>query len=219
MEVCNSEAKCQQAAIEEHLCMSKVVLLNKPFGFLSQFTAKDGHPGLAELCPISNVYPAGRLDRDSEGLLLLTDDGKLQANIANPKYKLAKVYLVQVEGMPTAEQLAALRKGVNLKDGVTKPAKVQVISAPSLWPRVPPIRKRAKRMESWLEIIITEGRNRQVRRMTAAVGLPTLRLVRVQIGPWILGTLMPGEYREEMVHLPVPDKPAKYSLKKKDKNA
>lgn len=219
MWACNSEAKCYCAAIEEPLCMSKVVLLNKPYGFLSQFTAHDGHPGLAELCPIRNVYPAGRLDRDSEGLLLLTDDGKLQANIANPQYKFAKVYLVQVEGTPTEDQLATLRQGVNLKDGLTKPAKVRVISEPGLWPRVPAIRKRANKSETWLKITITEGRNRQVRRMTAAVDLPTLRLVRVQIGHWKLGTLKPGEYREEAIHLPVTKTPARYPLKKKTKNA
>lgn len=180
--------------------MPKLLLFNKPYGVLSQFTDADGHPGLSSYIPFKGVYPAGRLDRDSEGLLLLTDDGRLQAQISSPKFKLPKTYWVQVEGIPTEEQLEKLQKGVLLKDGITKPAQAKPLQMPNLWSRNPPVRFRKTVPTSWLELIITEGRNRQVRRMTAAVGLPTLRLVRVQIGEWRLDGLTPGEYRLEEIH-------------------
>ena len=180
--------------------MGKLILFNKPFGVLSQFTDKgtegSPRPTLSHYIDIPKVYPAGRLDRDSEGLLLLTDDGKLQARIANPRYKMEKTYLVQVEGMPDETALEALRKGVTLKDGRTKPAKVKAIAPPPLWERDPPVRYRKSVPDQWLEITISEGKNRQVRRMTAHVGHPTLRLVRIQIGPHFLGGLRPGEWRE-----------------------
>jgi 23S rRNA pseudouridine2457 synthase len=177
-----------------------VVLVNKPYGVLCQFTSRDGRPTLADYVDRPGVYAAGRLDADSEGLVVLTADGALQARIANPRHRIEKTYWVQVEGEPDADALAALARGVDLRDGPTRPARVQAIGAPaSLWPRDPPIRFRAKIPTAWLEITIAEGRNRQVRRMTAAVGLPTLRLVRVAIGPWALGSLAPGAWREEGV--------------------
>ena len=175
--------------------MAQLVLFNKPFGVLSQFTPEGGHPALAEYINIPGVYAAGRLDRDSEGLLLLTDDGALQNRIANPKHKLAKTYWAQVEKEIDDEALEELRRGVTLKDGKTRPAKVRKIAEPDLWPRDPPIRYRASIPTSWIEITITEGRNRQVRRMTAAVGFPTLRLVRVSIGDWSLDDMQPGEHK------------------------
>ncbi|MFA5493801.1 MAG: pseudouridine synthase [Porticoccaceae bacterium] len=174
--------------------MSKLVLFNKPHGVLSQFTAADGHPGLADYISEPHVYPAGRLDHDSEGLLLLTDDGGLQARISSPRFKLAKTYWAQVEGVITQAQLDQLGKGVQLKDGLTAPARAREIAEPGLWPRTPPVRFRKTVPTSWLELTIREGRNRQVRRMTAAVGLPTLRLVRVSIGDWALGDLQPGQF-------------------------
>ena len=149
---------------------------------------------------MAGVYPAGRLDRDSEGLLLLTNDGRLQARICEPRYRLWKTYWVQVEGEALAEQIQQLERGVQLKDGMTQPAQVQTIAEPALWERTPPVRFRKSIPTSWLQIRICEGKNRQVRRMTAAVGLPTLRLVRVQIGDWVLGDLQPGQWRE----VPVP---------------
>ncbi|MDT8428782.1 MAG: pseudouridine synthase [Pseudomonadales bacterium] len=173
--------------------MSSLLLFNKPFGVLSQFTDKSERATLSDYIKLPGVYPAGRLDRDSEGLLLLTDDGALQARISNPHFKMPKTYLVQVEGKVTAEALHTLRHGVRLKDGLTRPAGARQIDEPSLWPRHPPIRARKQIPTSWLEIILSEGRNRQVRRMTAAVGLPTLRLVRFAIGSWQLGELQPGE--------------------------
>lgn len=176
--------------------VSILVALNKPFDVLTQFTDGQGRQTLKDFVDITGIYPAGRLDRDSEGLLLLTNDGHLQAQITDPKHKLAKTYWVQVEGLPSADQLAQLRSGVQLKDGPTLPAEVEQISDPDLWPRHPPVRYRASIPTSWLSITIREGRNRQVRRMTAAVGLPTLRLVRVQIGEWTLEDLQPGQWRE-----------------------
>ncbi|WP_460234829.1 pseudouridine synthase [Aurantivibrio plasticivorans] len=181
--------------------MSRLILFNKPYGVLTQFTAKDDSLTLAPFITVRNVYPAGRLDKDSEGLLLLTDDGKLQHRIANPKHKLPKTYWVQVEGKPDNESLRRLEKGVDLKDGKTRPAKVKLIEPPPLWERDPPVRFRVAVPTQWLELTITEGKNRQVRRMTAAVGFPTLRLVRVAIGPWKIGNLQPGEHSEERVHL------------------
>lgn len=177
--------------------MPRLILLNKPYGMLSQFTDEgSGHPTLAACIDMPGVYPAGRLDRDSEGLLLLTDDGRLQARIADPKFKLAKTYLVQVEGVPDDAALARLRAGVDLKDGRSRPAEAEPIEPPDLWPRDPPVRCRKSVPDSWISLTIREGRNRQVRRMTAAVGLPTLRLVRWRIGEWTLDALAPGEWRE-----------------------
>jgi len=174
-----------------------LIALNKPFGVLCKFSPASGRRTLADYVPVRGVYPAGRLDTDSEGLLLLTDDGALQARIANPRHKLAKVYWAQVEGAPTDAALAALRHGVDLGDFVTKPAGARLMDEPAgLWPRDPPIRYRAKIPTAWLELTLREGKNRQVRRMTARVGFPTLRLVRAAIGPIGLADLRPGEWRE-----------------------
>lgn len=174
-----------------------LVALNKPFGVISKFSPAPGKRTLADYVPIPGIYPAGRLDTDSEGLLLLTDDGALQARIANPHHKLAKTYWAQVEGVPTDEAIASLRAGIDLGDFVTKPAGVRRIDEPrDLWPRDPPIRYRAKIPTAWLELILREGKNRQVRRMTARVGVPTLRLVRVGVGKIDLAGLAPGEWRE-----------------------
>jgi 23S rRNA pseudouridine2457 synthase len=174
-----------------------LIAFNKPYDVLCQFTDRSDPPRrtLAGFGLPADVYPAGRLDHDSEGLLLLTDDGGLAHRITDPRHKLEKTYRVQVEGDPGPEQLDALRRGVILNDGPTRPARVQRIDAPALWPRDPPVRFRKTVPDAWLEIAIREGRNRQVRRMTAAVGLPTLRLVRVAIGDWTLGDLMPGQWR------------------------
>lgn len=176
--------------------MSKIILFNKPYTVISQFSANPPHPTLKHFIKIAGVYPAGRLDTDSEGLLILTDDGKLQALISQPKYKKYKTYWVQVEGVPTNEQIQMLCKGVDLGDFVTSPAKVELIDEPQLWKRIPPIRVRQSIPTSWLSISICEGKNRQVRRMTAKVGLPTLRLVRVAIGGIQLGDLPLGHCRE-----------------------
>lgn len=176
-----------------------LILFNKPFGVLCQFTDAGNlelvRPTLSDFIDVPGVYPAGRLDLDSEGLLLLTDDGRLQAQIADPKFKLSKTYLVQVEGVAGDEALMALRRGVMLKDGVTLPADVAAISPPDLWPRDPPVRFRKSVPDQWLRLTIREGRNRQVRRMTAAVGLPCLRLVRWSIGNWGVAGLSPGAWR------------------------
>ncbi|MEL7557283.1 pseudouridine synthase [Stutzerimonas chloritidismutans] len=179
----------------------RLLLLNKPFDVLTQFNDADGRATLKDFVSVPGVYPAGRLDRDSEGLLLLTNDGQLQARIADPKHKLAKTYWVQVEGDVSAEQLQRLREGVELNDGMTLPAEARALDEPQLWPRTPPVRFRKSVPTSWLELVIREGRNRQVRRMTAAVGLPTLRLVRVRIGSWSLDGLQPGEWREVAAQL------------------
>lgn len=174
-----------------------LIALNKPFGVISKFSREPGKRTLADFVPIRNVYPAGRLDTDSEGLLLLTDDGALQARIANPRHKLPKVYWAQVEGEPTDAAIDRLRSGVDLGDFVTRPAGARRIGEPAgLWPREPPIRYRAKIPTGWLELTLREGKNRQVRRMTARVGFPTLRLVRVQIGKVSLEGLAPGQWRE-----------------------
>lgn len=175
---------------------SRLILFNKPYGVLSQFTAEGRWRGLKDFIDIPGVYVAGRLDADSEGLLLLTNDGQLQARIADPKHKLAKTYWVQVEGEPSAEQLQRLRDGVELNDGMTLPAEARQLEEPQLWPRNPPVRFRKSVPTSWLELVIREGRNRQVRRMTAAVGLPTLRLVRVRIGDWSIEGLDQGQWKE-----------------------
>ncbi len=180
--------------------MARLILFNKPFGVLPQFTDKgtQGSPRatLSDYINIPGVYPAGRLDMDSEGLMVLTDDGRLQARISDPKFKMPKTYLVQVEGDVTEEALHALRSGVRLKDGMTQPAQAERIDDPGLWPRDPPIRVRKTVADSWIKLTITEGRNRQVRRMTAAAAFPTLRLVRWAIGAWDVQGLAPGQWRE-----------------------
>lgn len=180
--------------------MPRLILFNKPWGVLPQFTDRSmaGSPRatLSDFIDVPGVYPAGRLDRDSEGLMLLTDDGRLQARIADPKHKMAKSYLVQVEGHVDQGALAALRRGVTLNDGPTLPADAEAIDPPDLWPRDPPIRVRQTVPDSWLSLTIREGRNRQVRRMTAAVGFPTLRLVRWRVGEWTLEGLAPGHWRD-----------------------
>ena len=176
-----------------------VVLFNKPYGVLCQFSRDgSGKPTLADFVPVPDVYPAGRLDADSEGLVVLTADGALQARIANPRHRLVKTYRAQVDGVPTPAQLAALARGVDLGDFVTAPARARAIPHPAeLWPRTPPIRVRKALPTSWIEVELTEGRNRQVRRMTAAVGLPTLRLIRYGVGPWSIDGLVPGAWRRE----------------------
>ena len=179
--------------------MSRLILFNKPYGVLSQFTdvkSPSPRPTLSTFVDVPGVYPAGRLDQDSEGLLLLTDDGGLQNRISDPRHKWPKTYFVQVEGVVTDAQLDELSRGVMLKDGMTSPAKAQRMAVPELWPRNPPVRFRKSVPDEWIELTITEGRNRQVRRMTAAVGLPTLRLVRWKIGEWTLEGLKPGAWRE-----------------------
>lgn len=176
--------------------MARLILFNKPFGVLTQFRASEHGRTLAEFIRLPGVHPAGRLDKDSEGLLLLTDDGRLQHRLTDPRHKLPKTYWVQVEGEPAEDALEHLRRGVVLDGQRTRPAQAQRLPEPALWPRDPPIRFRKAIPTSWLEIVLTEGRYRQVRRMTAAVGFPTLRLVRVAIGPYALDGLAPGEWKE-----------------------
>lgn len=185
--------------------MSSLYLLNKPFNVLPTFTDDQGRDTLAQFIDIPNIYAAGRLDYDSEGLLVLTSDGELQHRLAHPKFKLPKTYWVQVEGSITEQALEQLRQGVELKDGLTRPAKAKIIEINEPWPRTPPIRERKNIPTSWIELIISEGRNRQVRRMTAALGFPTLRLIRYAVGEWSIDNLAPGEWRQEEVNLsPLP---------------
>jgi len=186
-----------------------LILFNKPFRVLSQFSDAEGRSTLRDFIDAPGFYPAGRLDYDSEGLLLLSDDGSLQQRISNPRFKLWKTYLVQVEGRPDRAALEALAGGLQLNDGPTRPARVRAVEAPDwLWVREPPIRERRDQPTSWLELSIREGRNRQVRRMTAAVGLPTLRLLRTRIGDWELAGLAPGAFRRIDIHLPQTSAPA-----------
>jgi len=184
--------------------MARLILFNKPYDVLSQFTSKLGFRTLADFVDVPGVYAAGRLDKTSEGLLALTDSGPLQHHIASPKFKAPKTYWVQVEGEPTEQALAQLRAGVMLKDGMTRPAKAHRMRDPKVWERVPPIRERKSIPTAWIELTIREGKNRQVRRMTAAVGFPTLRLIRYQIGDWTIDGLAPGEFRS----IQVPDPPS-----------
>ena len=182
--------------------MSSLYLLHKPYQMLSQFTDTRGRATLAEAIDVPDIYPAGRLDYDSEGLLLLTGDGALAHRISHPRHKQPKTYWVQVEGEPEPAALQALRQGVTLRDGPTRPAKVRRLESPDVAPRHPPVRHREAVPTAWLELTLSEGRNRQVRRMTAHVGHPTLRLIRVAIGPWRLAGLAPGEWRRETLHAP-----------------
>lgn len=186
--------------------MARLILFNKPYGVLPQFTDREqGRPTLADFIPLPGVYVAGRLDLDSEGLLLLTDDGRLQARIADPRHKMPKTYWAQVEGSADEAALDRLRRGIILNDGPTRPAEARLLAEPEgLWPRDPPIRHRAAIPTSWVELTLREGRNRQVRRMTAAVGFPTLRLIRHRIGEWTLDGLAPGQWREVPFPLPSP---------------
>ncbi len=180
--------------------MADLYLFNKPFGVISQFTELDGATSLANFISVPNIYPAGRLDKDSEGLLLLTNNGSLQHKISNPKNKMEKTYWAQVEGIPNQKAITQLKQGIQLKDGFTLPAKARLIDEdeilPKLWPRTPAIRYRAKIPTSWIELKIKQGKNRQVRRMTAAVGFPTLRLVRYAIGDWTVNNIEPGQYKQ-----------------------
>lgn len=183
--------------------MAKIILLNKPFNVLCQFTDNDGRATLADFVTEKKIYPAGRLDYDSEGLVILTDNGVLQHRISHPKTKMPKTYWVQVEGSPTEQSLEPLRTGTVLKDGRCLPAQVELIPEPNIWVRLPPIRQRKAIPTAWLQLIITEGRNRQVRRMTASIGFPTLRLIRVKIGEWSIDALKPGESQQIAVPAPV----------------
>lgn len=186
--------------------MSRLILFNKPFNVLSQFTDNDNRITLANFIDIEGVYAAGRLDYDSEGLLLLTDNGSLQHQITDPKHKLAKTYWAQVEGEPNESDVKLLEQGVNLKDGITAQAKAKIIPEPNIWARSPPIRERKNITTTWISLTITEGKNRQVRRMTAAVGFPTLRLIRYSIGSWTIDNLEPGRFNEVPVNIPMQTK-------------
>lgn len=185
---------------------NRLLLFNKPYGVLTQFTDQEDRQTLKDFIAIPNIYPAGRLDRDSEGLLLLTDNGQLQNLIASPRHKMAKTYWVQVEGIPDSQALDRLCAGIVLNDGPTLPAEAKIIDSPDVWPRTPPIRTRKSVADCWLQLTITEGRNRQVRRMTAAIGHPTLRLIRSQLGPWKIDGLQPGHWRELQIPASLEDK-------------
>lgn len=188
----NKKRRPKPASPEE----TKIILFNKPFDVLTQFTDQQGRQTLKDFVPIADVYAAGRLDRDSEGLLVLTNDGKLQHKLANPKCKTSKTYWVQVEGIATEEAITALQTGVELKDGITAPAVVTRMDEPKVWPRTPPVRFRQSIPTSWISITLSEGKNRQVRRMTAHVGFPTLRLIRYRIGEWTVDGIENGEYKQ-----------------------
>lgn len=189
--------------------MATLVLLNKPFNVLCQFTDDQGRATLADWVSQTGIYPAGRLDYDSEGLVLLTDDGQLQHRIAAPGQKMPKTYWVQVEGDITDHAIAQLCRGVTLNDGTTGPAQASRMAPPDVWPRQPPVRERRDIPTRWLELTLSEGRNRQVRRMTAAVGFPTLRLIRYRIGEWTIDGLQPGQSRTNVVHMPTAQRPAR----------
>jgi 23S rRNA pseudouridine2457 synthase len=177
--------------------MQRIVLFNKPFDVLSQFSDSEGRSTLSDYINIPEVYPAGRLDRDSEGLLVLTNDNALKHKLTDPQHKVSKTYWVQVEGEPSEQDLQPLREGLELKDGLTRPAKAGVIDQPqALWPRTPPIRQRKHIQDSWISLSISEGRNRQVRRMCAAIGYPVLRLIRYRVGSWTIDGIANGDYTE-----------------------
>jgi 23S rRNA pseudouridine2457 synthase len=177
--------------------MSRIILFNKPYGVITQFSSDGKHATLKDFIPLPGVYPAGRLDTDSEGLLILTDDGPLQHRISHPRHKLSKTYWAQVEGIPDQAALEQLQHGVDLGDFATRPAQARIIEEPAeLWPRTPPVRFRKNIPTAWIELVIQEGKNRQVRRMTAKIGFPTLRLIRWRIGDWAINGLAPGEWRE-----------------------
>lgn len=195
------------ASTTTEVFMAHLILLNKPFNVLCQFTDKEGRATLADFVHQGEVYPAGRLDFDSEGLVLLTNDGQLQHRIASPRLKMPKTYWVQVDGDISDDALQQLERGVTLKDGPTRPARARRLESPDIWPRTPPVRYRANVPTSWIELTLTEGRNRQVRRMTAAVGFPTLRLIRRAIGDWSVDDLAPGETRQLTIHLPAAARP------------
>jgi 23S rRNA pseudouridine2457 synthase len=199
-EICTGQIILQPISLKSDRLLARQKMLirfNKPYGVICQFSPSADKPTLKDFIALPNVYPAGRLDTDSEGLLLLTDEGRLQARIADPQHKLPKTYWVEVEGAPTGTDLRPLREGINLGDFTTQPAMAKLLPTPlALWPRVPPVRFRKLIPTCWLEITIAEGKNRQIRRMTAKIGLPTLRLIRVGIGDWTLDGLLPGEWRE-----------------------